>query len=211
MNISVYSPLSGSTHINLSCMLKSSKEGLVNIKSSDNKCFLWCHIRHLNPLKIHPERVTKADKEMINDVDYEGTEFAVSRKDFSKTEKKNNICIIAFCYENMLTYPLYLSDQKFKNFMNLLMISDENKSHYVYIKAFNIFMFNKTKCKNKKHFCRNCLQCFSSERVLIKYREVCLKINGKQSANLKSGSIKFKNYFKQLVVPFKIYADLNAS
>ena len=84
---------------------------------------------------------------MINDVDYEGTESAVSRKDFSKTEKKNNIYIIAFCYENMLTYPLYLSDQKF---MNLLMIRDENKPHYVYIKAFNIFMFNKTKCKNKK-------------------------------------------------------------
>ena len=32
-------------------------------------------------------------------------------------------------------------------------------------------------------------------------------INGKQSIKLKSGSISSKNYFKQLPVPFKIYAD----
>ena len=37
-------------------------KGLIKIKNSDNKCFLWCHIRHLNPLKIHPERITKLNK-----------------------------------------------------------------------------------------------------------------------------------------------------
>ena len=35
-----------------------------------------------------------------------------------------------------------------------------------------------------------------------------LKINGKQSVKLQSGSIKFKNYFKQLAVPSKFYVDL---
>ena len=61
-------------------------------------------------------------------------------------------------------------------------------------------MFNKTRCKNKKHFCKYCLQCFSSERVLVEHKETCLKVNGKQTINLKRGSIKFKNYFKQLAV-----------
>ena len=36
--------------------------GLNNIKNKRNKCFLWYHIRHLNPLKTHPERITKTDK-----------------------------------------------------------------------------------------------------------------------------------------------------
>ena len=44
-------------------------------------------------------------------------------------------------------------------------------------------------------------------KVLIEYGENSLVINGKQSAKLKSGSISFKNYFKQLHVPLKIYAD----
>ena len=51
------------------------------------------------------------------------------------------------------------------------------------------------------------LQCFSSEKVLIEHKENCLIINGEQSVKLKNGSISFKNYFKQLPVPFKIYAD----
>ena len=42
---------------------------LINVKSNDNICFHWCHIRHLNPLKTHPERITRADKKMINDLD----------------------------------------------------------------------------------------------------------------------------------------------
>ena len=70
-------------------------------------------------------------------------------------------------------------------------------------------MCNKTKNKNKKCFCKCCLQCFSSEKVLIEHKENCLIINGKQSVKLKSGSTSFKNYFKQLLVPFKIYADFD--
>ena len=82
-----------------------------------------------------------------------------------------------------------------------------NKSHYVCIKDFNRFILNKTK-NNKKHFHKNCLHCFSSEKVLEKHQKVCLKINGTQSVKLRSGSIKFKNNFKRLVVPLNIYADL---
>ena len=91
---------------------------------------------------------------MVNDLDYEDIEFPVSKNYFGKIEKKNNICINVFCYENNLVYPVHISDE---NCMDLLMITDENKSHYVYIKVLNIFMCNKTKNKNKKHFCTYCL------------------------------------------------------
>ena len=106
-----------------------------------------------------------------------------------------------FHYENNLTYPVYVSDQKFKNCKDLLLISNKNKSHYVYIKDCNRFTCNKTKHENKKYFCKCCLQCFSNEKVLIEHKENCLLINGKQSVKLKSGLTSFKNYFKQLPVP----------
>ena len=38
-----------------------------------------------------------------------------------------------------------------------------------------------------------------------------MKINGKQTVKLRSGLIKFKNHFKKLAVPFKIYADLECN
>ena len=81
----------------------------------------------------------------------------------------------------------------------------------MYIKDFDRFIFHKTKNKNKKWFCRSCLQCFSSESVLIKHKENCLSINGKQSVKLEKGIIEFENYFKQIPVPFKIYADFECN
>ena len=50
-----------------------------------------------------------------------------------KIEKKNNICINMFCYENQLTFPTYVSGQIFENSMDLLLVTDGDKSHYVYI------------------------------------------------------------------------------
>ena len=69
---------------------------------------------------------------------------------YCKIEQKINICINALSYENDLTYPGYVLDKKFEGCMELLIITDENKSHYAYIKNFNRFMYNKTKNNNKK-------------------------------------------------------------
>ena len=39
--------------------LRNPRKGLVNIKDKDEKCFLWCHVRHINLLNKHPERIKK--------------------------------------------------------------------------------------------------------------------------------------------------------
>ena len=67
-----------------------------------------------------------------------------------KIEVQNNICINVFGYENELVFPIYVSDQKFENSMDLLLLINDDKSHYVYIKDFNTFMFHKAKNKIKK-------------------------------------------------------------
>ena len=175
--------------MNLPVELRSPRKGLINIKNKDQKCFLWCHVRHINPSKEHPERIKKTDKKIAEKLDYDGIEFPVQEKDFSKIEVKNNICINVFGYEDELVFPIYVSDQKFKDSMDLLLLNDDDKLHYVYIKDFNRFMFHKTKNKNKKWFCRSCLQCFSSKNVLTEHKEDCLIINGKQSVKLEKGTI----------------------
>ena len=47
--------------------------------------------------------------------------------------------------------------------------------------------------------------------MLIKQKENCLSLNGKQSVILEKGIIEFENYFKQIPVPFKIYADFECN
>ena len=57
INISTYRPLAGSSYIDLPIELRSPRKGLINIKNNDQKCFLWCHVRHINPSKEHPGRI----------------------------------------------------------------------------------------------------------------------------------------------------------
>ena len=135
----------------------------------------------------------------------------MQEKIFSKIEVKNKICINVFGYEHELGFPIYVSDQKFEDSIYFLLLIGVDKSHYAYFKDFDRFMFHKRKSKNKRLFCKSCLQCFSSEYVLIKHKENCLNINGKQSVKLKKGIIEFENYFKQIPVPFKIYADFKCN
>ena len=93
---------------------------------------------------MHPERIKNVDTNMAKNLDYGGIEISVSKKDFGKTEKKNNIGIDLFCYENNLAYPVYVSNQKLEDCIYVLMITND------YIEDFNRFMCNKTNHKNRK-------------------------------------------------------------
>ena len=72
INISTDKPLVGSSYIDLPIALSNPRKGLINIKSNDQKCFLWCHIRHIHPVKEHPGRIKKADRRIASILSFEG-------------------------------------------------------------------------------------------------------------------------------------------
>ena len=213
LNIVKYQPIRGSSYIQLPEELRNSAKGLINLKNRDDECFRWCHIRHLNPQEKDPQRIKKDDKQYIKNLDYSGIEFPVTIKQINKIEKKNKININVFCYEEKLPYPIYISDEKYEDHMELLLITKDENKHYVLIKDFNKFMYQQTKHKERKHFCMHCLQCFRSERVLNNHKENCIQINGTQAVNMPekgNNILKFNNHHKQQPVPFVIYADFEA-
>ena len=94
---------------------------------------------------------------MVQELNYQGVEFSVTTKHYGKIEEKNNININVFGYEDKQFYLIYISKQNNEKVLNLLLISDGQKKHYVLIKDFNRMMCNKTKHKERKHFCMHCL------------------------------------------------------
>ena len=213
INVTTYKPLHGSSYIELPTELRNPKKRLTNIKNKDGKCFRWCHIRHLNPQKKDPQRIKKEDKRLIGKLNYEWIVFPVSQKQYNKIETQNSIRINVFSYENGQPFPIHISKEKFEDQISLLLITKDEKKHYVLIKDFNTFMYNQTKHKERKHFCMYCLQCFSSESILANHVNNCLTINGNQAINMpKKGEniLRFNNFHKQLPVPFVIYADFEA-
>ena len=45
------------------------------------------------------------------------------------------------------------------------MIGKEDKGHYALIEDFNVFIYDHTSHRGKEHFCRYCLQAFSTEEI----------------------------------------------
>ena len=75
--------MSGSSYVKLPAELKSSKKRVISIKNNDRKYFLQCHIRCINSVKLHPERITGYYIKIANSLNYDGVGFPVQAKDFS--------------------------------------------------------------------------------------------------------------------------------
>ena len=218
LNIVSYVPLKGRSYFPLPEELRHHRKGLINLQNDDNECFRWCHIRHLNPLSHHNERITQKDRKMAQTLDYTGVTFPVTIRDMGKIEKQNKININAYVYNEDEKYvsPIRNSKTEYGDTLNVLLIERETereyKQHYVYIKDFNRLNYNVNKHKNKKHFCLRCLQPFYSEYCLETHKGDCLVINDTQRIEMpQPGSkVSFRNYQNQLPVPFVIYADFEA-
>ena len=96
VNISAYSPLVGSTYTELSDELRDPMKGLINIKNNDNKCFLWCHIRHSNLVERNPQRITRKDREVVKKLGYQEINFTVSKTII--VELKCKIKFVLMCF-----------------------------------------------------------------------------------------------------------------
>ena len=205
LNMSCYKPLSGSTYCKLPKELCHPRKGLINIQNDSNKCFLWCHVRYLNCYGKNLSRITKKDKEIRKRLNYDGIKFPVSKIDFLKISLMNKININVFSYEDKIIYPIYLSDPFFNDVLDVLLINN----HYVLIKDFNKLMFNKTKSENKKWFCKSCIQCFSSEKILNEQGKDCLFIHGGQRIKLEKDLLNLIILIKLFLVILKFMLILN--
>ena len=144
--------------------------GLINLKNKDHKCFMWCHVRLINPTNSHPERISKQDKNIAANLNYSDIVFALDINDYKKIEDRFQMQVNLFGYENKV-YPLYISKKPDDQTLNLLLITEKGKSHYVFIKDFNRLIFSRTKHKDEKHHCMSCLQSFTTKEILSNHKK----------------------------------------
>ena len=147
---------------------------------------------------------------MVQELNHQGVEFPIATKHYGKIEAQNNINVNVFGYENEQSYPIYVSKQKNEKVINLLL--ESKGTNQGLIKDFNRMMYNKTKHKERKHFCMHCLQCYSTEEIVTKHKSNCMVMNGEQALRTpqESSMVQFQNYHKQTPVPFVLYADFEA-
>ena len=216
ISISKYNPLAGNSYIKLPKELDHPRKELINIQNTDdNEWFKWCLVRYLNPANHHLARITNTDKEFAKTLDFKDTKFPVKIIDIQKIDKKKNSLGINVCgYDNKEKYPIYVSKQSCEEkHVDLLLTGEEGKINYILIKDFNIFMYDHTLHRGRKHFCHYCLQASSAQEILKTHTKDCFKINCEKRIILPKESefVKFKNYERKIKSPFMIYADFESN
>ena len=220
LHTDIWDPIKASSYIDLPKYLKN-KNAIINMKNEDNKCFLWCVLRALNPNYTHPERIDKDLKSKEHTLNMEGITYPVDSKGINRFEKQNpDISISVLGYsENERIYPLQISkftkvkkeDERKHNIL-LLLIKDGDNSHYCLIKNLSALLTSQVnKRKSKFFFCLNCFNGYDKPEKLDYHKEYC---NEKESIKINMPPpetyLKFENYRYSERAPFAIYADFES-
>ena len=209
IKIADYTPIYGSSYIELPIELRN-KKAILNIKNEDEYCFKWAVLAHLHPIghKDNPNRVSKY-KDYESTLDWSGILFPTPLTDVPKFEKKNNISVNVFGFENGEVFPLLITKNSFETHINLLLISDGTRRHFCLIKNMSRLLGDRTKHNGLHYYCTYCMHGFTKEKLLKDHQENCSR-NTPQKIKLPDESekwLKFKNHAIGLKVPFVIYAD----
>ena len=206
-----YNPTKGSSYMPLPDWI-SNKKAIVNIKNKDEKCFIWCILRYLHPKERDEERIKDLEKYEFS-LNTKGITFPMNINDITKFEKLNPELpgINVFSEDDKMTiYPLRESKRDCKNTIDLFLYEENGVSHYTLIKNFHrLIRSQKTRSHNGEIFiCKRCFCHYTKEELLDKHIEYCSN-NQTALINMPKPNtyLYFKNYYKQLPIPFVVYAD----
>ena len=173
-----YRPLRGNTWIPLPKEL-ADKKAIINMKNKDNKCFMWCVKRALNPTNNHPERIDKELMEKEDDLNMKGIKYPVNLKeDIDRFEKQNPeifITVLGF-NEKDKVHPLRVSEHAHirKHNIILLLIERDGVNHYCLVKNPSRLLSKQISAHREgTNICFRCLNPFWTHKSLEKHWEYC--------------------------------------
>ena len=204
LHVAKYAPVAGSSYIKLPAII-ARKKAVINIKNQDMKCFIWSVLAGLYPHKRNAEKVTKYSAHEKS-VDSTGLKMPMELNAIPEFEVKNNLRINVYGYTDEGLEVLYISERKMGTCINLLLLLEDEKSHYCLIKNLDRLLSTQRVHHGKKFFCHRCLlPMYSSER-LSEHSQYCAA-SGKRILMPKEDHCEFRNVHKMQRRPFIMYAD----
>ena len=214
MNFVKYVAFAGSSYIDLPLWVKN-KKCCINVKNNDNRCFEYAILSCLyhKDIKKNLDRVNNY-YQYKNKLNFEGINFPVDASSYELFEKQNNIPINVFIIEKEDAenrYEIfYISKLKSeKERINILLIEDDDKNHYTWIKNLRGFIKEGT---TDLHVCDKCLCKFKLKNAYDNHllEDKCEKYDNIVKKVLPEDGLHknyFKNHNRKYKKPFIIYAD----
>ena len=209
--MAAYQPLYGATYLPTPPKL-AVRKAIVNVKNTDNKCFVWAVLAGLHPVDCNTNRVPNRVANYTDfeaELDMAGIAFPVTTGDIGRFEAQNAVSVNVFGHEDAVVYPLRLTELRDQPHVNLLLLADGEKRHYVLVKNLSRLIAQRSSHPRTSHPCVYCLHVFCRADLLADHIPHC-KPHGPQRVKMPSGddtTLFFKHEDRQLRVPFIVYAD----
>ena len=192
-----------------------AKGATINPKNIDNECFKYAITVALNHEKIdkNPQRITKI-RPFIDTCNWKDIKFPSDSNDWKKFEQNNRTIAPNILYVpcNTKQKPAYISkyNNNRDNQVILLMITDNEKWHYLAVKNISGLLRAITSNHDGHFYCLNCFHSYTTEKKLKKHQRIC-KDHDFCRVKMPDENIKILKYNpggKSLKHPFIIYVDL---
>ncbi len=223
LHVLEFIPLRASSYLPLPSEVEE-KHAVINIKNSDNQCFLWSVIAGVfgDPKAYNLQRVAQY-RQWEGEFDLTGIEMPMALKDIPKFERCNDISVSVYGYkeskkntdgvveEEGFAYTLRVVKEVKPRHVNLLLISNDDTNHYCLIKNFSRLVRSQVTNRNTQHhFCRFCLHGFTRANLLEAHEGECYVHGGQKTVFPENTSVEFTSIAKQLKAPFVVFADFES-
>ena len=213
LHVNKYDPLVARSYIKLPDEIQN-KRATINIQNFDDKCFIYCLGRALDPTleKKNLERVSTHLKSVCESLGLNKIKTPVNEQDLPKIESQFNISINLFRHSEADIYPVRLTQSTASKHIDLLVTSNAETKHYIWIRNFNRLCARVTTDTAKKYFCKHCIQHFPSDDRLAKHMIDCVVLTKCQAIEMPAEEeiTKFRSLRETVKIPFVIYADLES-
>lgn len=201
IRINKYNPLRAASYVPLPDKI-ANKKAIINIKNTDQKCFLYCIIKHLYPDVTKDNRVPKKH---LNILDHLNLEYPIKLRDIKKVEKELKLNINVFSlnqYDEII--PFLPSNNEYESEINLMYY----KNHFSLIRNYNRLINRQYSYDTYAHkYCTRCLLQIKDDEQ--EHKRYCMK-NKPAKIILPEPNDKYI-YFKNIKftqeIPFVIIAD----
>lgn len=213
----------GSSFIPLPAKIKDTKS-CINVQNNDNECFRYSMLAKflVHEGVQHPERPNRIYQELNGRYNFNVLNYPVSLTDIERFERHNpgvSVNVFGLDTRNNV-YPLKVVSRELADHTDLLLLTDDTVSHYVYIKNFTrLIHYQLTKRNSPITVCKRCF-CFKNISAnrggrswLTEHSKLCgdhaaVKVTLPTPIN---SVLKFKNTHHQYRIPIVIYADFESS
>ena len=216
VNVAQYQPFLGGSYMRLPEKATKNKKAIINVQTRNDEYLKWALRAALFPLKdgMNVSRPSRYPTE--DGLDFTGIDFPTPLSQINRLEKQNPaLAINVFGWEKERLIVNRLSEKEGSLLrINLMLIKNNEKSHYTYVRRLSAQLPDESKHGGVKHFCERCLHDYMTAELLERHNPECMgrlkRPTGTELPKEGENNVKFKNHHKQMNAQFVVYVDFES-